>query len=79
MCDRESVASADELSSGTPDPLLVKGLNGACKMLARIADNPSNVDAITNADGLQALTNALAAAQGKKHDVLLLFPGHPRV
>lgn len=56
-------ASANDLNPDAPDPLLVKGLTGACKMLGKIAENPSNVAAIIDADGLPAITNALVATQ----------------
>lgn len=60
-----SSASATALKPEAPDPLLLKGITGACKMLGKIAENPSNIDAIIQADGLPAITNALQATQGE--------------
>lgn len=56
------LTSLGDLSSAAPDAQLVKGLNGACKMLGKIAENAIYVDAVVEGDGLNALADAMRAS-----------------
>lgn len=58
-------ASAQDLQGGSKEQQLVKGLNGACKMLGKIASKPQNLEAIAKAGGLDALCQAFKSAGGE--------------
>lgn len=59
------LASAQDLQGGSKEEQLLKGLNGATKMLGKISSKPQNVDAVIEAGGVEALVAAFTAAKGK--------------